>query len=264
MTAFTCNSGGVENWDSKSGGSVNATLDSVHSMCIYTITHRATGRVYVGQTKRSSGRRWMFHCTPSNKCKKGIGGALRKYGRFAFDFAVIDIAETTEQLDYKERFWISRLGSLAPSGFNLETGGNRNKAVSDDTRKAQREARAKWLSSGADISVLGNGSRGRKRRPEEVAAIKRGLTGRPVSAETKERISAKQRGVPKSADYTLRMARSRMKGFVLLRDDGAIFMSYMEAEAEMKINRSAIHAAANGRTKTCGGYGWTLLSEGER
>ena len=28
MPAFTCNSGGVENWDSKSGGSVNATLDS--------------------------------------------------------------------------------------------------------------------------------------------------------------------------------------------------------------------------------------------
>ena len=28
MTAFACNSGGVERWDSKSGGSVNATLDS--------------------------------------------------------------------------------------------------------------------------------------------------------------------------------------------------------------------------------------------
>lgn len=28
MTAFTCNSGGVQNWDSKTGGSVNATLDS--------------------------------------------------------------------------------------------------------------------------------------------------------------------------------------------------------------------------------------------
>lgn len=28
MTAFTCNTGGIENWDTKSGGSVNATLDS--------------------------------------------------------------------------------------------------------------------------------------------------------------------------------------------------------------------------------------------
>lgn len=36
MTAFTCNSGGVENWDSKSGGSVNATLDS------YTISNGTT------------------------------------------------------------------------------------------------------------------------------------------------------------------------------------------------------------------------------
>ena len=36
MTAFTCNSGGVENWDSKTGGSVNATLDS------YTISNGTT------------------------------------------------------------------------------------------------------------------------------------------------------------------------------------------------------------------------------
>lgn len=36
MTAFTCNSGGVQNWDSKSGGSVNATLDS------YTISNGTT------------------------------------------------------------------------------------------------------------------------------------------------------------------------------------------------------------------------------
>lgn len=36
MTAFTCNSGGVENWDSKSGGSVNATLDS------YTLSNGTT------------------------------------------------------------------------------------------------------------------------------------------------------------------------------------------------------------------------------
>ena len=36
MTAFTCNSGGVQNWDSKTGGSVNATLDS------YTISNGTT------------------------------------------------------------------------------------------------------------------------------------------------------------------------------------------------------------------------------
>lgn len=36
MTAFACNSGGVQNWDSKTGGSVNATLDS------YTISNGTT------------------------------------------------------------------------------------------------------------------------------------------------------------------------------------------------------------------------------
>ena len=263
MTAFTASNGLVNNFDGYTGGSVNATLDTPISMCIYTITHRASGRVYVGQTSMSAKRRWQFHCTPSNKNKRGIAGAIRKYGKEAFDFQVIDIAENSTQLDHKECFWITRLNSLAPSGFNLESGGNKNKSATTETRRAQREARAAWLATNPDTSKLGNGSRGRKRRPEEVAAIKVGLTGRSVSAETKERIAAKQRGVPKTRDYTLRMARARMKGMVLKRSDGAIFLSYLEAEESMRINRSAIHAAANGRTKSCGGFAWSVLLGGD-
>lgn len=199
-----------------------------------------------------------MHCAPSRREKRGVVGAIKKYGKEAFDFAVIDIAESEDQLNHKERFWISRLGAVAPNGFNIEAGGNENKKVSAATREAQRKARAAWLSSGADTKVLGNGARGRKRRPEEIAAIVRGLIGRTVSTETKERIAAKQRGVKKPEDQVLRMARDRMKGFVLVREDGVVFRSYMEAERVIGIHRSAIHAAANGKTKTCGGFAWQL------
>lgn len=237
------------------------SVDASIAMCVYTITHRESGRVYVGQTTMSAKRRWRSHCAPSNKSKRGIGGAIAKYGKEAFDFCIIDIAETEAQLDHKERFWISKLGTLAPYGFNLETGGNLSKKATPETKQAQKEARAKWLASGVDTSILGNGSRGRKRRPEEVAAIKIGLTGRPVSAETRERIAAKQRGVPKTREYTLRMARGRMKGLVIQRSDGTIFRSYLEAEEATGIARSGIHLAANGSRKTCGGYSWTLVEE---
>ena len=54
-----------------------------------------------------------------------------------------------------------------------------------------------------------------------------------------------------------------MKGMVLKRSDGAIFLSYLEAEESMRINRSAIHAAANGRTKSCGGFAWSVLLGGD-
>ena len=231
-------------------------------MCIYSITHRESGRVYVGQTSGIAKRRWQHHCAPSNKNKRGIGGAIKKHGKDSFSFQVIDTAETGSQLDHKERFWIARLNALAPNGFNLESGGNMNKTATPETKAAQREARVKWIASGVDTSVLGNGSRGRKRRPEEIAAIKIGLTGRPVSSETRALMSAKQRGVPKTREYTLRMARGRMKGLVLRRDDGVIFLSYLEAEESIGINRAAIHAAANGRTKSSGGFEWSLVRGG--
>jgi hypothetical protein len=58
-----------------------------------------------------------------NKSRRGIVGALLKYGKERFDFDVIDIAETQDQLDHKERFWIKQLNTIAPHGFNLERGG---------------------------------------------------------------------------------------------------------------------------------------------
>ncbi len=240
MTAYTHSTGGI-------------------SMCIYTITHKESGRVYVGQTRGKVSVRWRAHCAPSRREKRGITGAIKKHGASAFSFSVIDVAETCEQLNHKERFWISSLGTLAPRGFNLEAGGNDGKAISAESRQRRQDSFSRWLAANPDRSSFGNGSRGRKRRPEEIAAIKTGLMGRPVSDETKEKIAAKQRGVPKTREYVLRMARGRMKGMALQRNDGVVFLSYLEAEESLLINRSAIHAAANGKHKTCGGYSWTLI-----
>lgn len=230
-------------------------------MCIYTITHRDSGRVYVGQTRGRADKRWTAHFAPSRLSKRGVSGAIRKYGVEAFDFAVLDVAETSEQLDHKERLWITRLGSLSPRGFNLESGGNTCKAVSSESRERRRVSFERWLSLNPDRRSFGNGSRGRKRTPEEVDAIRRGLMGRPVSCETRERISAKQRGVPKPPERTLHMARSRMKGLSLQRSDGASFLSYLEASSATGVGKSAIHAAANGKTKSSGGFTWNLVGE---
>lgn len=251
MTAFTCNT----------GVDVSTISDGYIPMCIYTITHIASGRVYVGQTTKQARKRWIAHCAPSNWGKRGVSGAFLKYGKESFRFDVIDTAENIEQLNHKERFWIAKLDTMAPRGFNLEHGGNYRKGVTDETRKLQREARARWLANYSDRSSLGNGARGRKRRPEEVAAIVAGLIGRPVSEETRKLMSEKQKGVPKSPEYTLRMARSRMNGHFLLRSDGVIFQSYMEASNAMLLAKSAIFHAVNGKSKSSGGYTWKLVKE---
>lgn len=127
MTAFTAASGGD------------------HTMCVYTITHRASGRLYVGQTVNMAKRRWSDHC--ANKPSESptfIKSTLAKYGRESFDFSVIDIADCQEQLDHKERFWIKHLNCLAPNGFNLDLGGKRGgkimQATKEKIRKSVKEA----------------------------------------------------------------------------------------------------------------------------
>jgi group I intron endonuclease len=222
-------------------------------MCVYSITHRASGRIYIGQTKGFVVRRWQAHCAPSRREVIGIVGAIKKHGRDAFDFRVLRLCSSADDLDAAEIAVISDLNTISPFGFNFESGGNCKKTVSEETRDRMRKSRKAWLESGADTSTLGNGSRGRKRRPEEISAIRAGLNGRPVSAETRQRISSSQAGRSMPKERVLRMARARMKGRVVMVEDGRSFLSFTEAVEGLGLSKANIFAAASGRNKSCGG-----------
>lgn len=253
MAAFTASNGTLNYFNQYSGGGI--------SMCIYAITNTLNGKIYIGQTRNIAVKRWQNHCTPSNKSKSGIVGAIRKHGKSVFTFDVIDTAETLEQLNHKEIFWIQHFNSVTPNGYNLDRGGNEKKVVSDLAKHRMKVARNNWLERTPDRSSLGNGARGRKRSAAEVETIKRNLTGRHCSPETREKMSRSQKGVPKSPDFVLRMARSRMNGKLLLRSDGIVFQSYYEAAKAVGISAPAIHNAANGRTKKSGGFTWELIEQ---
>lgn len=108
-------------------------------MCIYTITNKVNSKVYVGQTTRLAGERWYKHAWLSEK-GSAISAAIKKYGIEAFEFAVIDNAETVNQLNHKEHFWVYRLNSLSPTGYNLLHGG-KNRIPSEETRRKMSEVR---------------------------------------------------------------------------------------------------------------------------
>ena len=111
------------------------------SMCIYKITNTVTGKQYVGQTTGVARDRWKGH--RSLKSGNGVSlikQAVKKYGKDAFVFEVIDIAETLAQLNHKEVFWITKLNTLSPSGYNIDAGGNGVGKVSDETKEKLRIA----------------------------------------------------------------------------------------------------------------------------
>lgn len=95
---------------------------------IYRFKNLINGKIYIGQTVNSIKKRLIQHMTfsrPWTKCRKTyFHNALNKYGLINFDFSVIEICESQEELDSREKYWISYYNSNNKQfGYNIESGG---------------------------------------------------------------------------------------------------------------------------------------------
>lgn len=94
---------------------------------IYVVTHKDSGRQYVGLTVQTMERRWLYHQEQSRagwiRSECSLHAAIRKYGASAFEISVIDHGTAKMDLEAKERKWIRELGTMAPHGFNIDPGG---------------------------------------------------------------------------------------------------------------------------------------------
>lgn len=93
---------------------------------IYLVTHRSTGRQYVGQTLLAISERWEEHVRSAEDADpRGpyLRCAIRKYGQRAFRIEEIDKTYSFHDANTKERKWIEKFGTLCPAGFNMTRGG---------------------------------------------------------------------------------------------------------------------------------------------
>lgn len=133
-------------------------------MKIYLIRNRLNGKCYVGQTSQKLERRLSNHRSVSKRgARQPLPAAIRKYGWDGFTVEVLEEAVDSPDLDMAERFWIRCYDSLAPNGYNLETGGHKLKTLSVEHR-----------------ARIADSHRGRKLSDEHKAAI-----SKPRSEETK-------------------------------------------------------------------------------
>lgn len=105
---------------------------------IYSITNMLSGKQYIGQSKDLR-YRFKRHLDVVNKNKKQhcfhIHNAMKKYGVENFRFDVIVYVEGKEMLDLLETRIIEAYNTLAPGGYNLDTGGTNNRKYSSYKRK---------------------------------------------------------------------------------------------------------------------------------
>ncbi|MFA5031208.1 MAG: NUMOD3 domain-containing DNA-binding protein, partial [Patescibacteria group bacterium] len=137
---------------------------------IYISTNLVNQKQYVGQTTRNLQERKNNH----KKFSYYFGAALKKYGLENFKWIHFDCA--IEELDWVETFLIKELKTLAPNGYNCETGGNKQKVMSKSSRKKMSKAKK----------------------------------GTIMSEESRKKMSERRKGVKFSEEHKLHIAESKM------------------------------------------------------
>lgn len=107
---------------------------------IYKITNNVNNKVYIGQTTYTLEKRWGEHTSTALSRKCLIHKAISKYGKENFSICEIARSDDSIELDKLEILYISKLNSLVPNGYNLESGGNKFKKLNEETKQKIRES----------------------------------------------------------------------------------------------------------------------------
>jgi hypothetical protein len=126
-----------------------------------------------------------------------IENALRKYGVDSFQTCVIDTAESQEELDRLEAYYIESWGTLTPNGYNLRSGGKGKGIVHPETIERMRESARNSPAAQAHRIALTDAQRGVPRKPEDIAPLIKHLRDRKNNPELLKRIGESLRNSPK-------------------------------------------------------------------
>ena len=163
---------------------------------IYCHIHVASGRRYVGLTKKTWKQRWNQHVYTATKlAEKGwshFANALRRYGKDAFSHEVLEVCGSLEEANAAEVRWIEHFDSTNPErGFNLEKGGSHTphpvngdyRDAPDFREKASARSRKIWEDPAKRLRIS--------------SAVSKAVR----TPEVRERISAGMRSLWEDPDY---------------------------------------------------------------
>lgn len=210
---------------------------------IYKITNLINNGVYVGQTSRTIMERFSDHIINSNKYVDGKSGyshlyrAMKKYGSENFVIEQIDSADSKEELDEKEKYWILYYRSCNLVCYNIADGGTGGNTWDNHTLEEK-------LIIGNKISTANSGKihgahseETRKKISEAVKDAQQyrsdeskqlesqkkrqaALSRAPKSQETRKKLSESNKGKHFKTDDEKEFLRQNMLGKVAIsRDD---------------------------------------------
>lgn len=101
---------------------------------IYVIKNDINKKLYIGQSLNAE-QRFKSHCK-RNRDNSLIDKAIQKYGKEHFWYEILEAQ--TENYNEQEKYWISHLNSLRPSGYNILSGGDEPPRFIGDANKSTK------------------------------------------------------------------------------------------------------------------------------
>lgn len=95
-------------------------------MKIYQILNKITGKSYVGKSKDHLNRFKDHKQAAADKCNRRLYDSMNHHGIENFELILLeDLGDVFRQeASDKETFWITKLNTLMPNGYNMTTGGD--------------------------------------------------------------------------------------------------------------------------------------------
>ncbi len=247
---------------------------------MYCIINKINNKMYVGKMSK-----------PVNKSKSYLGSgviinkAIRKYGKENFVKEILEENLKAEELSIREIFWIEKLNTKFPNGYNLTDGGEgtfgykkthiqienhknsiRGKKASEETRNKMREAHIGKKKTENHAKNISKGLKGRKLNPEHIIKVAEGNRGKKLSEEHKKMISDFHKGRPTLEDTKIKMslankAKVKVQALDLNGQVVATYESIKEAVRHSGAAASGVFRCLSGERKTHKGYIWKRLNE---
>lgn len=211
---------------------------------IYIHTCVLTGKSYIGQTTKSMEDRWKEHLYEKKPNK--FHNALKKYNEKYWHHKVLAYADTKEDLDELEIYFINKFDSIK-KGYNSKTGGAHGKHSIES--KIQMSEKRKGI--------------GRPHTEESKIKISKALKGKKFIESHKENLSKAKKGKKwtlkqreaytgkfsgknnpnygkKTSKETIAKMREKMGKKVLCVETGKVFLCAGDAAEFLGVKRCGI------------------------
>jgi group I intron endonuclease len=169
---------------------------------VYRITHRDSGKTYIGQAVNFY-KRMACHRSKRSKCPK-ISNAIKKYGGDAFDVTILEIINIAElspekariELSKAEQRWLDEERQNGHAEFNIAlVAGNRlGVSHTEETKLKMSLSRIGIPHSEEWSKKIGIANIGKVISDEQRIKISEKLTGRHPSDETLAKLSESHMG----------------------------------------------------------------------